>query len=201
MANPGDLVTQAQAFAWLSQAVDPNGDIAGAVSAVSTQIQNFIGYQIAEASYTRTMNGHGGEKMLLRDRPVISVSSITVDGISIPAATGPTTTGFVFDDRFVYIRGNWYGGLSPSRFNRGVQNVTVTYTAGYAQVPWDLQQAALTLLGAVWEMVGQDPNVGSRRAGDTQIDFKNSVVRLNGEVVLLPPQVLSYILPYRRTAT
>ena len=207
MANAGDLITQAQAFAWLSQTTDPQGVIATAISSISTQIQNFIGYQIAENTYTRTMNGLGGEKMLLRDRPVLSVSSLTIDSISIPQGVVGSTSGYLFDDRFIYL----YGGISGvgrsgfvgniHRFTRGVQNVTVSYTAGYATVPYDLQQATLYLLGAVWEMVGQDPTVGSRRAGDTQIDFKNSVARLGNEVALLPPSALAYILPYRRVAT
>lgn len=191
----GDLITQAQAVAWVGQTVDPYGTISTAISAISTQIQNFIGYQIAESTYTRTMNGVGSEKMLLRDRPVTGVSSLTIDGIAIGAGIVGSVPGYLFDDRFIYLYGH------RSHFTRGAQNVTVTYTAGYATVPADLQQAALILLGSVYEMIGNDPSVGSRRAGDTQIDFKNSITRLNGEVALLPPSVLAYILPYRRVAT
>ncbi|HYA07492.1 MAG TPA: hypothetical protein VEF90_16525 [Xanthobacteraceae bacterium] len=202
--NPGDLVTQAQALAWLGQTSDPSGIIAALISSVSTQIQNFIGYQIASANYTRTFNGTGGKKLLLPDRPVTAVASLTIDTISIPAAS-PPSWGYLFDTKFLYLyehHGHW--GLSPgfvSGFTRGVQNVVVSYTAGYAAVPYDLQQACLNWLGSAYALLGQDPSVVMLRAGDTQIDFGNVLTKLDGSVQVIPPAVLAMILPYRRVAT
>jgi len=46
--------------------------------------------------------------------------------------------GFLFDTRRVLLRG--------FRFCRGVQNVAISYTAGYASVPLDLKQAGLEIL-------------------------------------------------------
>jgi hypothetical protein len=200
----GDLVTLPQALTWLGQTVDPNGIIATLVSAVSTKIQNYVGYQFAQATYTRTMNGLGGDKMLLRDRPVISVSAVTVDGISVPQSAGPLMTGFLFDDRFVYIRGSFYGcGWTGSidRFNRGVQNITVTYTAGYPTVPADVQQACLEWLSSGYAMLDNNPTVRSYRAGDTQVVYQNLVTELNKITILMPPSIASILSIYQRAAT
>lgn len=202
MANPGDLVTLQQAMPWLGQTVDPNGIIAGLISAVSTQIQNFIGYQVAETTYTRTFNGKGGSKLLLPDRPVITVTALTIDLVSIPLAV-PPASGFLNDAKFVYL----YGGPSPSHFNcwnsfnRGSQNVTVTYTAGYTTVPYDIQQACLNWLSAAFALLGNDPTISALRAGDTQITYGNVLAKLGDVTMLVPPQIAAALLPYRRVAT
>ena len=189
----GDLVTLTQALSWLNQTTDTEGLIASLVSGVSTQIQYYIGYQVGSAIYTRTFNGIGSEKILLPDRPVVSVSALTIDGISIPFAI-PPTPGFLYCTKFLYL----YGG---ARFSRGIQNVTATYSAGFATVPQDLQMACLYWLGAAYAMIGDDPTVGSYRAGDTQTDSKNVMTTLGKTTELMPPQVLALVLPYRRVAT
>ena len=202
MANPGDLVTLQQAMPWLGQTVDSNGIIAGLISAVSTQIQNFIGYQLASTSYTRTFNGKGGNKLLLPDRPVIAVTALTIDLVSIPLAV-PPASGFLNDSKFVYL----YGGPSPSHFNcwneftRGVQNVTVSYTAGYAIIPYDIQQACLNWLAAAFALLGADPTILALRAGDTQISYGNVLTKLGDVTMLIPPAIAAALLPYRRVAT
>jgi hypothetical protein len=206
MANPGDLVTLPQAEAWLQQTADPGNLIAGLVSAVSTQIQNFVGYQFASASYTRTFNGNGGQKMLLPDRPVTAVASLTIDGIAVPAGAVGATPGYLFDNKFLYLYGGGVGGSMGRNwrgsyvFTRDVQNVTVTYTAGYATVPYDVQQACLNWLGSAYALLGEDPTVKQLRAGDTQIDFSFITTKLGEVTLLIPPAIAAAISPYQRVA-
>jgi hypothetical protein len=194
----GDLVSLAQALSWLNLTVDKSGIVAALVSGVSTQIQNYIGYQIASGTYTRTLNGNSAMMLLLPDRPVTAVSSLTIDTIPVLQAT-PPGSGFVFDSKFIYLVGDSWSGINY--FNRGFQNIVVTYTAGYLTVPPDLQQACLYGLGAAWNLVGSDPTTGSYRAGDTQADSKNVLTVLGKATQLVPPAVLSLISPYRRVAT
>ena len=132
----GDLVTLAQSLPWLGETVDEGGIIALLISAISTKVQNYVGYQFAAASYTRTFSGFGGTKLMLPDRPVNSVTALTVDGVSIPQSTGPLYPGFTWDQKLVYVRGDY-------RLTRGVQNIEIAYTAGYDITPTDVQQATL----------------------------------------------------------
>lgn len=205
----GDLVTLPVALAWLGTS-DLQSVVPGLISAVSTTIQNFVGYQFAQASYTRTFNGNASHKMLLPDRPIVSVTSVTIEGISIPAGTPVPQPGFRFDNKFVYLAGfERYGGFGDERayagrFIRGVQNVTISYTAGYATIPPDVVQACLIWLGAVFALsdaTTNNPAVNKQRAGDTEQDFGFTVTALDGSVVLMPPGVASYLIPYRRVAT
>lgn len=196
----GDLVTLAQAEAWLSVTSDPLGIIGALISSCSTQIQNFVSYQFAQATYTRTFNGLGGRTILLPDRPVIAVTAVTVDGISIPQAVVATTPGFLNDAKFCYITngGRWSNGqFSADQFMRGVQNVTITYSAGYATIPADIQQACLFWIAQNYSMIGENPSVKRLRAGDTEIDFQLTTV-VGKSTILVPPIIASILQPYQR---
>jgi len=195
MSAPGDLVTLAQGLASLTLGSDPGNVVAALISSVSTQIQNFLGYQIASATYTRTFNGIGGLKILLPDRPITAVNSLTIDTVSVSLAV-PPTSGFLYDTKFLYLYGNDAGV-----FNRGVQNIVVNYTAGFAAVPYDIQAAALNWLAAAYILVGEDPTVKSSRAGDTQLDSSNVFSALRDSVILVPPAIATALMPYKRVAT
>jgi hypothetical protein len=67
---------------------------------------------------------------------VSAVTSLTIDGLTIPPAVGQGI-GYLFDDTTIYLRGY--------TFCRDVQNVAVTYTAGYAPVPGDVAQACIEI--------------------------------------------------------
>lgn len=203
----GDLVTIDQALAWLNQNVDQNGVIAGLISSISGKIQKFVGYQFAEASYTRTFNGNNSHMLLLPDRPVISVQSVTIDTFTPPQSTSPVMPGFTWDDRFVYLRGGfgleYRGSWAHDRFHHGIQNVQIAYTAGYATIPADVQQACLDWMSVAWEIASGEVSPAARmmRAGDTQIDFRSMQTELGKQTVLMPPIIAAALMPYRRTAT
>lgn len=83
---------------------------------------------------TERRDGHGGPRLLVREWPVISVASLTVDGVAIPAAASSQAAGWLLEPA---------DGPPPGRmqsldlfgsyaFGRGRQNVVLTYSAGYA---------------------------------------------------------------------
>jgi len=196
----GDLVTLPQAEAWLGVTSDPLNIIASLISACSTQIQNWIGYQIATAAYIRIFNGIGGRTILLPDRPVNTVTSVTVDGISIPQAIVPTTPGFLNDNKFCYMTrgGRWSNGqFSCDQFTRGVQNVVISYTAGYSTVPTDIQQACLFWIAQNYSLIGENPSVKRYRAGDTEIDMQLTTI-IGKTTLLVPPIIAAILNPYKR---
>lgn len=200
MAAPGDLVTLAQAEAWLQITSDQFGIAGALITACSSQIQKYVGYQFAEATYTRTFNGLGGSTLLLPDRPVIAVTSVTVDGINIPQAIVATQPGFLNDDRFCYITkgGKWSNGqFSANQFMRGVQNIVITYSAGYITIPADVQQACLFWIAQNYSLIGEDPSVKRLRAGDTEIDHQFTTV-VGKSTLLIPPIIASILQPYQR---
>lgn len=135
-----DLCALADVKAFLGITTSANDAVLSKlITNVSAAIESFCNRTFASASYTENRNGLGGNRLFLANGPVSAVASVAVDGQAIPAAVG-TGDGFLFDETTVYLRGYC--------FNRGVQNVAVSYTAGFAAVPADVAQACIELVAS-----------------------------------------------------
>ena len=117
------------------------------ISAASQYLETQLSRTIAPTTYMETRNGLGGQYMTLINIPIVSVMSVTIDGVTIPPrpalGTGGSSSyppgGWVNDETRLMVQGYC--------FNRGFQNIAVTYTAGYATVPADLEQCCIDLVG------------------------------------------------------
>lgn len=169
--------------------MDGNRDavISALIPAASGFIESYCDRVFLQASYTETRNGNGGSRLFLRNGPVSAVASVTVDGLTVPAATNAVTFGYVFDDLAVYIREGGY----PGRFNRGVQNVTVAYTAGFAAIPPEVNQACVELIA--FKLAKRD-----------RIDKKNEVLAqqtVGFDMSDMPAGAKTLLAQYRRVST
>jgi hypothetical protein len=144
----GDLTTLADVKTWLqtSQSAFPPTDdalLSRLITAASQYIQTWLNRQIAQYDYIEVRDGTGGQRLQFERFPVCSVQSLTIDSIAIPPAPPPTpsnglTAGYVFSPTQLAIRGYY--------FTRRVQNVVMTYSAGYAVTPPDIAQACIELV-------------------------------------------------------
>lgn len=144
----GDLTTLDSVKAWIPiTSTDADDLLTALISRVSTFIQSWLNRTLAAQTYTEVRNGQAMHFMLLNNYPIISVASLSVDGIAIPprGALGPGTYsnpgGYVFDAGTLY--------LSGYSFCRGYQNVSVTYVAGFDTTPPDIEQAT-NMIVADW---------------------------------------------------
>jgi len=157
----GDLTTLANVKAWFAPPLTATADdalLARLVTAASQFIQIWLGRTIAATAYAETRNGLGGTRLFLRNRPVLSVASLTVDGVAIAPASGPGQAGYLFDDSSVYLAGH--------AFSRGQQNVTVAYSAGYAATPPELEQACIALVALRYKERDRIGQVSKNLAGE-----------------------------------
>jgi hypothetical protein len=130
----GDLTTLGNVKDWLnagSSVAYPPGDdalLARLITSCSAFIQSFLSRSLIPATYVERVNGNNQPQMYLQNRPVVSVTSVVMDGTTIqPSNPAPTGFGWLNDEAQVYLNG-WY-------FRRGFQNVTITYVGGY-QTSW-----------------------------------------------------------------
>lgn len=173
--SPIDLCTVDQLKSWLNQKncsfVDINlqrevtafgawwlwrtghGPMDGSVPTVSIFV--------APVVFNETYDGNGNDRLFLRQSPITSVQALNCCGLSIPRSTGYNVPGYVIDGngRSLAIRSSGggsfgrYGAYSNTRFGsayrffRGIQNIQVQYTAGYASTPPDVTAAAIKILG------------------------------------------------------
>lgn len=183
-----DLATAAEAVAYLKAHGEAcSGDIQALLTAVSAQIQSYLSRNIPSQSYTVTLDGVGGSRVSLPNTPITAVDSVSVDGLAIQPAASPTCYGFVFSKSQVLLRG--------AIFSRGVQNITIEYTAGYATVPADIKLACLEGILAI--MGTDDPRATSLKAGNSAIEF-GDLETLAG--LCLTQNVTGILNQYRRVA-
>lgn len=142
---PSDLTTLANAKQWLNIATTTDDALlTRMVSAASGFVQAWLNRNIASQAYTEKRDGYGmgaGRRfMVLANRPVISVQSLTIDTIAIPASTdnGQLQPGYGFDDTSIWLsdQSGYSNSFWPSGyyFTRGRRNVVIAYTAGYQKV-------------------------------------------------------------------
>lgn len=165
-------------------AVKAYGSIAGTemdtllsalISRASAAVENFIQGSVLSASYTETRNGTGGQAMLLAEYPVTSASAVAVNGQTIPMASAFGQAGWWLADRTILLVGY--------SFARGRNNVQVTYTAGYATVPGDIEQAVIEtviLLLRRQEHVG----ISSKSLAGESVSFVSSDLTPSAKAVL-----------------
>lgn len=120
------------------------------ISSASTFIVSWLNKPVHIKSYVEKRNGNGSSTLVLRNWPVKEVSAVTINGQSIPESNG-STHGFLHDGYNVYLVGGFYA------FDKGIQNISVTYDAGFyledtVKVPEEVTPAQVVVSGlsGVW---------------------------------------------------
>jgi hypothetical protein len=130
------LVAKADLAAYLR--VSPTGAEEALLNTIAGALNDYFlnecGRVIESASVTETRDGNDKAQMKLRESPVTAITSLTIDGQAIPARSSVTGSGYVFTSSGLV-------KLVGYTLSRGVQNIVIVYTAGYATVPNDIKQA------------------------------------------------------------
>jgi len=167
------------------------------IEAVSAQFMAHTGRKLTARDYSpdplsphydpdnARLDGSGYAEQLLPQYPVISVTSLVLDGLAIPAALGPGQAGYVLDPAAGVLA--LVGGV----FNRGRHNLAVAYRAGFASPPADLMQACVEQTAARF----QESGAGQGRLGVSARSLADGSVSY--AVAPLLPQVAAVLDRYR----
>jgi hypothetical protein len=186
-----ELTTLPVALSWLSMtADDANSTVARLITAISAQIQQFVSYQFSSQDYNKFFNGRNTQSISLPDYPITAVTLVAIWGRSIPARVN-RNPGFVHDSKRVMVDKPWC-------FEKGLQNIRVMYTAGYATIPPDVEQAALMWLKATYDALDIGANVRRYEAGGTRVEYSNTSAVGGGYIIPMPPQVWAILQPFQR---
>jgi uncharacterized phiE125 gp8 family phage protein len=150
------------------------------LSAASEFVQRQTGRTFALVTYTEPHDWNGEHLLVPKNYPVTAVASVSIDGQTIDKATDETTPGWIQDGNVIRLRNvplrDW---LSVRR----VANCTISYTAGYASIPQDIQQAVLELAALKFRErahIGQ----ASQTLQGSSVSFLPSIVPLSVQAVL-----------------
>lgn len=195
-AGPNDLTTLQNALTWLGcQSDDAYGTLQRVITAVSTAMQNMIGRSILSADYTEIFDGRGRHRIMMSNSPITAVASVTI-GELMQVDVPPRSTaspGYTFSDKFVYVD-------PPYFFDKGDRNVSISYTAGYATVPFDLEQACLMWIKVIMDGANYSAALKSASAGQTKLDWSQALTKLHNLTILAPPTIVSLLNSYRKVA-
>lgn len=122
------------------------------ITAASKFVAHYCSREFYITSYTEAYNGTGNTRLLLRNQPVLSVSSVSILGTTIPLSGGVNAYGYLFDARGLWLRGAYWP--------KTVQGIVVAYSAGLAadaaSMPEDLQQCVAIMVNIRRKRVAQE---------------------------------------------
>jgi hypothetical protein len=115
----------------------------------SAIIGNFLNRNLLSQTYTEKYSGVGMSSMMLRNWPITAVASLSIDTVAVPPSSdGVYNSGFAFDANMLNLIGY--------QFTRGKNNVAVTYTAGYASLPEDVEQGCIDMVMANYKRLDRE---------------------------------------------
>lgn len=151
-ASGTSFVTTAQlkSFAGISVATY-DADLDAICLFVTSAMQQYIQRDLLSTAYSVEMHSLSvmTDLLVLRHHPILSVSSVLVDGVEV--------TGYVIDAEsgMLFLAAGWWPGR---------QHISVSYTAGYAAVPPAIVGAALDQARFQWTRHAR----GGNRLGEAQ---------------------------------
>ena len=167
-----DLTSLATVKQWLNLTTTTDDALlTRLVSSASLFVENWLNQPITASDYTVTFDGWGGNRKTVAARPLNSVSAVTVNGMTIPAAVGPTASGYIFTASQIVLRGY--------AFTAGIGNCSATYNSGFVTTPKDVEQAVVELIGYRYKTRDRIGISGKSMAGENisfdAVDMSDSV--------------------------
>jgi hypothetical protein len=123
-------------------------------------------------------DGRGARHVLLRQRPVISLAGVELDGALLNPAqyalvdnawlVAPQQCGFC--PRLGYLEPEC---MAQAVWPRGTQNISISYTCGYSAVPAAVSQAC-ALLAAQWYREDQRQGAAAESYGPRSVTYRDT---------------------------
>jgi hypothetical protein len=120
---------------------------------------------VQPVAYNENYDGSGSDVQFVRNWPITSVTSVQVNGFTLPQSTASNVPGWLVDGtgKCLAIRSGvsspsygygWSGSYQRRggfgyQFFYGRQNVNVQYTAGFSVVPYDIVEAVTETIGLI----------------------------------------------------
>lgn len=121
-----------------SSSTDLDDFITELLERASEYIERFTQREFTSNDATKTIDGKGSRSFMVPDHPVISISSIKIDGDTIDASNYKLKepSGYRANNSGVVVRTD--GGRWPY----GNQNIEISYTWGYSTTPGPVKDVA-----------------------------------------------------------
>lgn len=206
--NNLDLVLLDDVKSWLgikSGNTDDDETIQICITGFSQYVLNRTGRSSFTAvdNYIETYDGNGNMRLFLKNYPITVLNSVQIGAYTVPFSTSLTVPGIYIEQSTKSIAFRFSTGtllppqnIYPYRFERGQGNILVNYMAGYAEVPFDLYEAAMKAVAINYrrkdwiDMASKSISTGGGATGTTR--YRDWT---------LPPDIERVLTHYQRRAT
>lgn len=134
-------------------------------SVASEAVEGDTGITFRRRTIVETYDG-GCESVTLRQAPVLSVTTVTQSGVALTGSDYRVRPGGVLTRVYGEYAGVWFPG---------VQNITVTYVAGYTNPPRIARKVALNAVQRMWQSSQQMPHPAFDFGGQAGLTGENAV--------------------------
>jgi len=176
----------------ISGATEDN-ELTRIINVASQTLENQIGRKLYyEASISEDLGGYGTPQLALSRTPLVSITSVTFDSTTVPAADYET---YSLDAGLIYRPGGWswttptLGNITSDPFPGYERKLyTVVYDGGWVTpqqvgvptpvrtLPYDLEEAALRIASGIYRMRGRDPSINSERLMSWNVSYNASAI-------------------------
>ena len=115
------------------------------IEAATSAIERYCRRSFASEEVTEYISGNGTSRIWLDRRPVVEITSVTVNDVSLD---NTANAAWVLDPLTgTLTRGTGqHDSQLAMHWPRGTRNIVVVYTGGFSPVPSDVKLAAVTLV-------------------------------------------------------
>lgn len=142
------------------------------INQASQMIENYCERSFHAADYTEILNGSGTDELVLKQRPINSLTSLEYRGTSLNSDNWTTLNS----NYYFYTDEETSGVLkllfkAAGRWDRW----RVTYNAGYTTIPSDLAEACASLATYYVNNADSQVQVRSKQEGQRRIDYYQGI--------------------------
>jgi len=141
---------------------DEDGRIPTLLAAAESQVIQYVSHDPEGGTRTDRVNGNSGVYMVPLGYPLLSVNSLTIDSIAIPAESG-NKPGYYIMNGAVWLSGQY-------TFSRGIGNVVLSYQDGYSTIPAVFKKAVIELTATRLKEI-ERLGVSSKSVGTESISY------------------------------
>jgi len=179
------IVTPTKLKAWLKISGTSEDTILAAIcNRANKYAVNYMGRNPVSTTYTEYYDGNGSGILLLNNYPIINLTSLNDDS---NRDFGSATAIDVAADVLLYEDSGmvrlWNKKVA---FYKGLANVKVVYVAGYAVIPYDMEEAVLLIAMQTYKRIYQDQRIGltSESLGEHTMSYSDDEMPKRSKMIL-----------------
>lgn len=128
---------------------------------IEEKVKNFLNRDLEVLDYAELYDGTDSPGLILNQYPINSVSKIEVyDGLDGNTEVWDELTQGTDYERLIIPTGKFILLMDGLNFPIGMQNIRVTYNAGYSAIPLEIQQACKKLMLLYYGQIKKTKSLG-----------------------------------------